>query len=180
MLAARRKLPVDFTIAIYYVGPVDPVRDELSPGRPTGTRWKVHRDMLAKPLIAMIARGTRPVAIGRYASTRPLISSPSGPAYLVAKAIRNLASSRSPSGHGTVYEFEVRDMRSRPVDANGESLHSRALRSGRARSLAECRSPGVTSIGAAFGRLCGGWSGRVHDEGPAGAATAGAELGLSS
>ena len=48
MLAKGEKLPVDFTNrVIYYVGPVDPVRDEVvRPGRPDHrhAHGQVHRD----------------------------------------------------------------------------------------------------------------------------------------
>src|SRR5690242_8046436 len=61
MLARGEKLPVDFTNrAIYYVGPVDPVRDEIvGPAGPTtATRMDKFTDtMLAKTgLVAMIGK----------------------------------------------------------------------------------------------------------------------------
>ena len=69
MLAKGEKLPVDFTNrVIYYVGPVDPVRDEVvGPAGPTtATRMdKFTEMMLAKTgLIAMVGKAERgPVAI---------------------------------------------------------------------------------------------------------------------
>src|SRR3546814_1765060 len=69
MLAKGEKLPVDFSNrVIYYVGPVDPVRDEaVGPAGPTtATRMdKFTEMMLAQTgLIAMIGKSERgPVAI---------------------------------------------------------------------------------------------------------------------
>src|SRR5207253_5159026 len=64
MLAKGEKLPVDFTNrVIYYVGPVDPVRDEVvGPAGPTtATRMdKFAEMMLGKTgLLAMIGKGER-------------------------------------------------------------------------------------------------------------------------
>ncbi|UCF25971.1 MAG: fumarate hydratase, partial [Ralstonia sp.] len=69
MLARGEQLPIDFTNrVIYYVGPVDPVRDEVvGPAGPTtATRMdKFTETMLAKTgLIAMVGKAERgPVAI---------------------------------------------------------------------------------------------------------------------
>jgi fumarate hydratase, class I len=76
MLAKGEKLPVDFTNrVIYYVGPVDPVRDEaVGPAGPTtATRMDKFTDMMLAQtgLIAMIGKAERgPVAIEPSRSTR--------------------------------------------------------------------------------------------------------------
>jgi tartrate dehydratase beta subunit/fumarate hydratase class I family protein len=65
MLAKGEPLPVDFTNrVIYYVGPVDPVRDEVvGPAGPTtATHGQVHRDD---------AGADRPDQHGRQGRTRP-------------------------------------------------------------------------------------------------------------
>ena len=64
MLAKGEKLPVDFTNrVIYYVGPVDPVRDEVvGPAGPTtATRMDKFTDMMLSQtgLIAMIGKAER-------------------------------------------------------------------------------------------------------------------------
>src|SRR5215831_13226716 len=132
MLAKGEKLPVDFTNrVIYYVGPVDPVRDEVvGPAGPTtATRMdKFVETMLAKTgLVAMIGKGERgPVAVEaiRKHKAASLIAV-GGAAFLVAKAIRN---SRvvgfDDLGMEAIYEFEVKDMPvTVAVDAKGESVH---------------------------------------------------------
>src|SRR5205085_10231682 len=95
MLAKGEPLPVDFTNrVIYYVGPVDPVRDEVvGPAGPTtSTRMdKFTEMMLARTgLIAMIGKAERgPVAIDairRHGSA--YLMAVGGAAYLVAKAIK--------------------------------------------------------------------------------------------
>src|SRR5271167_2997022 len=62
-LKAGEKLPVDFTNRfIYYVGPVDPVRDEVvGPAGPTtATRMdKFTRQMLETGLLGMIGKSER-------------------------------------------------------------------------------------------------------------------------
>jgi fumarate hydratase class I len=127
-----KPLPVDFTNrVIYYVGPVDPVRDEVvGPAGPTtATRMdKFTETMLAKTgLAAMIGKGERgPVAIEaiRRHKAASLIAV-GGAAYLVAKAIR---SSRvlafEDLGMEAIYEFEVKEMPvTVAVDAHGSSVH---------------------------------------------------------
>jgi fumarate hydratase class I len=132
MLAKGEKLPVDFTNrVIYYVGPVDPVRDEVvGPAGPTtATRMdKFVEMMLAKTgLIAMVGKGERgPVAIEaiRKHKAASLIAV-GGAAYLVAKAIRkSKVLAFDDLGMEAIYEFEVRDMPvTVAVDSNGVSVH---------------------------------------------------------
>src|SRR5438132_1156296 len=96
MLARGEKLPVDFSDrVIYYVGPVDPVRDEVvGPAGPTtATRMdKFTETMLAKTgLVAMIGKAERgPGAIEAIRKHKAAyLIAVGGAAYLVAKAIRN-------------------------------------------------------------------------------------------
>jgi fumarate hydratase class I len=132
MLAKGQKLPVDFTNrVIYYVGPVDPVRDEVvGPAGPTtATRMdKFVEMMLAQTgLVAMIGKGERgPVAIEaiRKHKAASLIAV-GGAAYLVAKAIRkSRVLAFEDLGMEAIYEFEVQDMPvTVAVDATGKSVH---------------------------------------------------------
>ena len=132
MLQKGEKLPVDFTNrVIYYVGPVDPVRNEVvGPAGPTtATRMDKFVDMmLAKTgLVAMIGKGERgPVAIEaiRKHKAASLIAV-GGAAYLVAKAIRkSRVLAFEDLGMEAIYEFEVRDMPvTVAVDASGVSVH---------------------------------------------------------
>src|SRR6476620_9733268 len=132
MLAKGEKLTVDFTNrVIYYVGPVDPVRDEVvGPAGPTtATRMdKFTEMMLAKTgLIAMIGKAERgPAAIEAIKKHRAAyLMAVGGAAYLVSKAIR---SSRVVAfgdlGMEAIYEFDVKDMPvTVAVDATGTSVH---------------------------------------------------------
>src|SRR5256884_7260546 len=95
MLARGEKLPVDFrNRVIYYVGPVDPVRDEVvGPAGPTtATRMdKFTETMLAKTgLIAMIGKAERgPVAIDAIRKHKAAyLMAVGGAAYLGSKAVR--------------------------------------------------------------------------------------------
>jgi fumarate hydratase class I len=132
MLAKGEPLPVDFrNRVIYYVGPVDPVRDEaVGPAGPTtATRMdKFTEMMLAQTgLIAMIGKAERgPVAIEAIRKHRSAyLMAVGGAAYLVAKAI---SAARvvgfADLGMEAIYEFEVRDMPvTVAVDAAGTSVH---------------------------------------------------------
>src|SRR4051794_16150696 len=133
MLARGEKLPVDFTNrVIYYVGPVDPVRDEVvGPAGPTtATRMdKSTETMLAKTgLVAMIGKAERgPAAVEAIRKHKAAyLMAVGGAAYLVAKAIRkSRVVAFEDLGMEAIYEFEVHDMPvTVAVDANGESLHS--------------------------------------------------------
>ena len=133
MLARGEKLPVDFTHrVIYYVGPVDPVRDEVvGPAGPTtATRMdKFTEMMLAQTgLIAMIGKAERgPVAIEAIRKHRSAyLMAVGGAAYLVAKAIRGArVVGFADLGMEAIYEFEVRDMPvTVAVDSSGTSVHA--------------------------------------------------------
>ena len=133
MLAKGEKLPVDFTNrVIYYVGPVDPVRNEVvGPAGPTtATRMdKFTETMLAQTgLISMVGKAERgPVAIEAIRKHKAAyLMAVGGAAYLVSKAIRK---SRivgfADLGMEAIYEFEVEDMPvTVAVDSTGESVHN--------------------------------------------------------
>ncbi|MGC2517503.1 MAG: fumarate hydratase [Burkholderiales bacterium] len=132
MLEKGEKLPVDFANrVIYYVGPVDPVRDEaVGPAGPTtATRMdKFTETMLAKTgLIGMIGKGERgPAAIESIKKHQAAyLIAVGGAAYLVAKAIRkSRVVGFADLGMEAIYEFEVKDMPvTVAVDANGNSVH---------------------------------------------------------
>jgi fumarate hydratase class I len=132
MLAKGERLPVDFTNrVIYYVGPVDPVRDEVvGPAGPTtATRMdKFVETMLGRTgLVAMIGKGERgPAAIEAIRRHRAAsLIAVGGAAYLVAKAIRrSRVLAFEDLGMEAIYEFEVKDMPvTVAVDANGVSVH---------------------------------------------------------
>ena len=133
MLAKGEKLPVDFTNrVIYYVGPVDPVRDEVvGPAGPTtSTRMdKFTEMMLAKTgLVAMVGKGERgPAAIDAIRKhNAAYLMAIGGAAYLVSKAIRkSRVLAFEDLGMEAIYEFEVKDMPvTVAVDANGTSVHT--------------------------------------------------------
>jgi fumarate hydratase class I len=133
MLAKGESLPVDFTNrVIYYVGPVDPVRDEVvGPAGPTtATRMDKFTDMmLAKTgLIAMIGKAERgPVAIESIKQHKSAyLMAVGGAAYLVAKAIKGAkVVGFADLGMEAIYEFEVKDMPvTVAVDASGTSVHN--------------------------------------------------------
>jgi fumarate hydratase class I len=137
MLAKGEALPVDLAGKfIYYVGPVDPVRDEVvGPAGPTtATRMdKFTRTMLEKTgLIGMIGKSERgPAAIAAIKDNKAVyLMAVGGAAYLVSKAIRKARVVGFPElGMEAIYEFEVQDMPvSVAVDVNGESVHETAPR----------------------------------------------------
>jgi fumarate hydratase class I len=132
MLAKGEPLPVDFSNrVIYYVGPVDPVREEaVGPAGPTtATRMdKFTETMLAQTgLIAMIGKAERgPVAIESIRKHRSAyLMAVGGAAYLVSKAIRSArVVGFEELGMEAIYEFDVRDMPvTVAVDSTGESVH---------------------------------------------------------
>jgi fumarate hydratase class I len=142
MLARGEKLPVDFTNrVIYYVGPVDPVRDEVvGPAGPTtATRMdKFTEMMLAQTgLIAMIGKAERgPAAIEAIRKHKSAyLMAVGGAAYLVAKAIKSArVVAFADLGMEAIYEFEVKDMPvTVAVDANGTSVHQIGPREWQAR-----------------------------------------------
>ncbi|MBK7533067.1 fumarate hydratase [Piscinibacter sp.] len=132
MLAKGEKLPVEFTNrVIYYVGPVDPVRDEVvGPAGPTtATRMdKFTEMMLAQTgLIAMVGKAERgPVAIEAIRKHKSAyLMAVGGAAYLVAKAIKkSRVAGFADLGMEAIYEFEIQDMPvTVAVDALGTSVH---------------------------------------------------------
>ena len=132
MIANGETLPVDFTNRfIYYVGPVDPVGDEVvGPAGPTtATRMdKFTRTMLEKTgLIGMIGkaeRGREAIEAIREHQAVSLIAV-GGAAYLVAKAItKSTLLAFDDLGMEAIYEFVVKDMPvTVSVDSQGESIH---------------------------------------------------------
>ena len=133
MLEKGEKLPVDFTNrVIYYVGPVDPVRDEVvGPAGPTtATRMdKFTRMMLEKTgLISMIGKSERgPVAIEAIKDNQSAyLMAVGGAAYLVSKAIKEAkVVGFADLGMEAIYEFTVQDMPvTVAVDAKGTSVHN--------------------------------------------------------
>ena len=132
MLAKGESLPVDFTNrVIYYVGPVDPVRDEVvGPAGPTtATRMDKFTDMmLAKTgLIAMVGKAERgPVAIEAIKNHKSAyLMAVGGAAYLVSKAIKGAkVVGFADLGMEAIYEFDVVDMPvTVAVDSGGTSAH---------------------------------------------------------
>jgi len=132
MLARGEKLPVDFANrVIYYVGPVDPVRDEVvGPAGPTtSTRMDKFTDMMLAQtgLIAMIGKAERgPVAIEAIRKHKSAyLMAVGGAAYLVSKAIRgSKVLGFADLGMEAIYEFEVKDMPvTVAVDSKGVSVH---------------------------------------------------------
>jgi fumarate hydratase class I len=132
MLNRGESLPVDFTNRfIYYVGPVDPVRDEVvGPAGPTtATRMdKFTRQMLESTgLLGMVGKAERgPAGIDAIRNNKAVyLMAVGGAAYLVSKAIK---SSRTVAfddlGMEAIYEFDVQDMPvTVAVDAMGTSVH---------------------------------------------------------
>ncbi|MBV9190929.1 MAG: fumarate hydratase [Betaproteobacteria bacterium] len=133
MLGRGEKLPVDFTNrAIYYVGPVDPVREEIvGPAGPTtSTRMDKFTEMMLDKtgLLVMIGKAERgPVAIDAIRKHKAAyLMAVGGAAYLVAKAIRkSRVLAFQDLGMEAIYEFEVHDMPvTVAVDSNGTSVHT--------------------------------------------------------
>ncbi len=134
LFASGESLPpgVDFTNrVIYYVGPVDAVRDEaVGPAGPTtATRMDGFTDMMLEKtgLIAMIGKAERgPTGVAAIAKHKAAyLMAVGGAAYLVSKAIR---SSRVVAfedlGMEAIYEFEVQNMPvTVAVDATGDNVH---------------------------------------------------------
>ena len=134
MLARGEKLPegVDFNGRfIYYVGPVDPVRDEaVGPAGPTtATRMDRYTEaMLAQTgLMGMVGKAER--GSGAIQSIKNhgavYLIAVGGAAYLVSKAIRSAkVLAFADLGMEAIYEFEVQDMPvTVAVDTQGRSVH---------------------------------------------------------
>ena len=132
MLAKGEQLPVDFTNrVIYYVGPVDPVRDEVvGPAGPTtATRMDKFTDMMLEKtgLISMVGKAERgPIAIESIKKHKSAyLMAVGGSAYLVSKAIKGAkVVGFADLGMEAIYEFDVVDMPvTVAVDAGGTSAH---------------------------------------------------------
>jgi fumarate hydratase class I len=116
---------------IYYVGPVDPVRDEaVGPAGPTtATRMDKFTDMMLEKtgLLGMIGKAERgPIAIDSIKRHQAVyLMAVGGAAYLVSKAIREArVVAFEDLGMEAVYEFVVEDMPvTVAVDAQGTSVH---------------------------------------------------------
>jgi fumarate hydratase, class I len=142
MLDRGEPLPVDLAGRfIYYVGPVDPVRDEVvGPAGPTtATRMdKFTAQVLGQTgLLGMVGKAERgPAAIEAIRQHRSAyLMAVGGAAYLVSKAIRAArVVAFEDLGMEAVYEFEVRDMPvTVAVDSRGSSVHDTGPREWRAR-----------------------------------------------
>ena len=132
MLASGQKLPVDFSNrVIYYVGPVDPVRDEVvGPAGPTtATRMDKFTEMMLSQtgLISMIGKAERgPVAIEAIRKHKSAyLMAVGGAAYLVAKVIKQAkVVGFADLGMEAIYEFDVKDMPvTVAVSSDGSSVH---------------------------------------------------------
>jgi fumarate hydratase, class I len=131
LLAKGEKLPVDFTNKfIYYVGPVDAVRDEaVGPAGPTtATRMDDYTEtMLNTGLLGSIGkaeRGDEALAVIKKHKSVYLMAV-GGAAYLVSKAIKkSRVIAFADLGMEAIYEFDVVDMPvTVAVSASGESVH---------------------------------------------------------
>ncbi len=134
LIAAGKPLPAGVDLEnkiIYYVGPVDPVRDEVvGPAGPTtATRMDKFTDMMLAEtgLIGMIGKAERGPegieAIRRHKAV--YLMAVGGAAYLVSKAIRKTRIvAFEDLGMEAIREFEVENMPvTVAVDATGESVH---------------------------------------------------------
>ncbi|WP_417329002.1 fumarate hydratase [Halomonas cupida] len=132
MLAKGESLPVDLKGRfIYYVGPVDPVGDEVvGPAGPTtATRMdKFTRTMLEQTgLLGMVGKAERgPVAIEAIRDNEAVyLMAVGGAAYLVSQAIKaSRVVGFEDLGMEAIYEFEIEDMPvTVAVDSQGTSVH---------------------------------------------------------
>ncbi|WP_263078698.1 fumarate hydratase [Endozoicomonas sp. Mp262] len=132
MLAKGEELPVDLKGRfIYYVGPVDPVRDEVvGPAGPTtSTRMdKFTRTLLEETgLSGMIGKAERgPAAIEAIRDNESVyLIAVGGAAYLVSQAVKKADVVAFPElGMEAIYEFDVEDMPvTVAVDHTGDSVH---------------------------------------------------------
>lgn len=133
MLNKGESLPVDFTNrVIYYVGPVDPVGNEVvGPAGPTtATRMDKFTGQLLEQtgLIGMIGKAERgSVAIDAIKENQAVyLMAVGGAAYLVSKAIKeSKVVAFEELGMEAIYEFDVKDMPvTVAVDSNGQSVHA--------------------------------------------------------
>ena len=135
LLESGEGLPegVDFTNRfIYYVGPVDAVRDEaVGPAGPTtATRMDKFTDLMLEQtgLIGMVGKAERgPATVESIAKHKATyLMAVGGAAYLVSKAITNSKVVAFPElGMEAIHEFEIKDMPvTVAVDTQGESVHT--------------------------------------------------------
>ncbi|MEO6155928.1 MAG: fumarate hydratase [Thermomonas sp.] len=145
MLDKGEPLPVDLRGRfIYYVGPVDPVRDEVvGPAGPTtATRMDKFTEQVLEQtgLLGMVGKAERgPVAIDairRHGSA--YLMAVGGAAYLVSKAIKAArVVGFADLGMEAIYEFTVQDMPvTVAVDSLGTSVHDTGPREWKARIAA--------------------------------------------
>ena len=131
MLAKGEPLPVEFKgRVIYYVGPVDPVGEEVvGPAGPTtATRMdKFTRMMLEQGLLAMVGKAERgPMAVDAIRDHKSAyLMAVGGAAYLVARAIKgSKVVGFEDLGMEAIYEFEVKDFPvTVAVDSEGKNVH---------------------------------------------------------
>jgi len=132
LLERGEEMPVDFrNRVIYYVGPVDPVGDEvIGPAGPTtATRMdKFTRQLLEETgLLGMVGKAEKgPAAIEAIRDSKAAyMIAVGGAAYLVAKAITSSKVLAFPElGMEAIHEFEVKDMPvTLAVDSTGRSVH---------------------------------------------------------
>lgn len=135
MLQKGEKLPIDFINRfIYYVGPVDAVRDEVvGPAGPTtATRMDDYTEMMLGELglFGMIGKAERShdtvKTIAKYQAT--YLMAVGGAAYLVSKAIQKAeVVAFADLGMEAIYEFTVKDMPvTVAVDITGNAVHENA------------------------------------------------------
>ncbi len=134
MLAAGEELPVSFKgRMIYYVGPVDPVGEEIvGPAGPTtATRMDQFMDMmLEQGLLGCVGKAERGAAatqaIAKHKSA--YLMAVGGAAYLVARAIKaSKVVGFADLGMEAIYEFEVEDFPvTVAVDSEGNNVHQLA------------------------------------------------------
>lgn len=134
LFAAGEELPEGVDLNgrfIYYVGPVDPVREEVvGPAGPTtATRMDGFTEMMLEKtgLLGMIGKAERgPIAIDAIKKHQAVyLMAVGGAAFLVSKAIRNSrVVAFEELGMEAIHEFEVEDMPvTVAVDSQGESVH---------------------------------------------------------
>jgi fumarate hydratase class I len=134
LMAAGEGLPDGVDLKgrfIYYVGPVDPVRNEVvGPAGPTtATRMDGFTDMMLEKtgLLGMIGKAERgPVAIESIKRHKAVyLMAVGGAAFLVSRAIRkSRVVAFEDLGMEAIHEFEVEDMPvTVAVDCEGESVH---------------------------------------------------------
>jgi fumarate hydratase class I len=132
LMAKGETLPVDFKNRfIYYVGPVDPVRDEVV--GPAGPTTSSRMDKFVEPMLAhagllgMVGKSERgPAAIESIKKHKAVYCiAVGGAAYLVSKAIRaSRVLAFQDLGMEAIYELEVKDMPvTVAVDSDGNAVH---------------------------------------------------------